>query len=148
MRSVLRLLALVLVAACTAPEPGLRDVSAPFGATTRFDPAAFAGTWYEVARFREGPVARRDYAYDGGRITSGGEAYTVAAPGRMRAADGSETWVLWADEGHRTAVLGQPDGAETVILDRAKVPAADRLAAARAILEWYGYDMTQFRMAK
>ena len=139
---------MLLVAACAAPGPELRDPEAPFGATTRFDPAAFAGTWYEVARFREGPVARRDYGFADGRITGGGEVFTVAAPGRMRAADGTETWVLWVDEGHRTAVLGRPDGAKTVILDRAEVPAADRLAAAREILAWDGYDMTQFRMAE
>jgi apolipoprotein D and lipocalin family protein len=50
--------------------------------------------------------------------------------------------VLWADADYRTLVIGTPDGSFGFILNRGGFP-ADRLKAAREILAWNGYDLTQ-----
>ena len=52
-------------------------------------------------------------------------------------------WVLWVDEGYRTAVLGQPDGRAGWILARTPEIPADRLAAAREVLAFNGYDLSR-----
>jgi apolipoprotein D and lipocalin family protein len=61
--------------------------------------------------------------------------------GEMRA-----FWVLWVDEGFRTAVLGNPDGTFGWIVDRSTRGGADRIRAAREILDFNGYNVSQLRM--
>lgn len=46
----------------------------------------------------------------------------------------------WLDDDNRTAALGDPGGARVWIMDRTGTP-RERLAAARSILAWYGYDL-------
>ena len=55
-------------------------------------------------------------------------------------------WVLWVDEGFRTAVVGNPAGDFGWILDRSASGGADRIAAAREILDFNGYDTDQLRI--
>lgn len=64
--------------------------------------------------------------------------------------DGSarDLWVLWVDEGFRTAVIGNPAGDFGWILDRAPKGGADRIKAAQEILDFNGYDISQLRMRK
>ncbi|NCO21985.1 MAG: lipocalin family protein, partial [Rhodobacterales bacterium] len=52
------ILACALLAACTtelpAPNglfPSYRNAAAPFSSIALFDPARYAGTWYEIARY-------------------------------------------------------------------------------------------------
>lgn len=162
------LLMLALLAACNAPMPerGVRDPGAPFASTQRFDTALFLGEWVQVAVFVAPgqAVAPERHLYrpaTTGQIvaditgTDGAtrrEVYDLVAPGRLRPR-GQDTppgdlWVLWVDEGFRTAVLGTPSGSRGFILDRSAAPAPDRLRAAREILDWYGYDMTRLQTVR
>ncbi|WP_375281588.1 hypothetical protein [Pseudooctadecabacter sp.] len=85
------------------------------------------------------------------------EAETVQVPyvqtlaGRFRAQDAvpaaqpSEIWVYWMDFDDRTMAIGNPNGGFVAILDRAATGGADRITAARDILDWYGYDLSKLR---
>jgi len=52
-----------------------------------------------------------------------------------------EIWVYWMDFDDRTVALGDPNGNFVAILDRSNTGGADRITAAREILDWYGYDL-------
>ena len=69
--------------------------------------------------------------------------YLVQMPGGER----RRMWVIWADEGFRTAVVGNPEGTFAWILDRQAKGGADRIRAAREILEFNGYDPRQLKEA-
>ena len=53
--------------------------------------------------------------------------------------------VLWLDADNRTAAIGAPDGRIGWIMDRSPRGGADRIAAAREIMEWQGYDMARMK---
>ena len=57
-------------------------------------------------------------------------------------------WVLWVDEGFRTAVIGNPEGTFAWIIDRSQKGGADRITAAREILDFNGYDVSQLKVKK
>lgn len=61
-----------------------------------------------------------------------------------------DLWVLWVDDGFRTAVIGTPDGSLGWIMDRKgrKGISEDRLTAAKEILEWAGYDLSRLVMTR
>jgi apolipoprotein D and lipocalin family protein len=61
---------------------------------------------------------------------------------------GREFWVLWVDEGFRTAVLGNKEGDFGWIVDRSTKGGADRVKAAREILDFNGYDVSQLKVVK
>lgn len=165
-RIALGLMAVAIFAACAAPPApvqGFRDTAAPFASTQRFETEKFLGDWVRVAAFAPSgqPVAPERHRYQ--QATTGQiigdvtgmngatqrQVYDLTAPGRLRAQgqdDPSEAlWLLWVDEGFRTAVLGTPSGSRAFILDRSATPAPDRIRAAREILDWYGYDMTRLQ---
>jgi len=48
-------------------------------------------------------------------------------------------WVLWVDEGYRTAVIGEPQGRFAWIINRGGAIPADRWVAAQRILDFNGY---------
>ncbi|TMV12705.1 lipocalin [Arenibacterium halophilum] len=139
-----------------------RDAAAPIAATTRFEPARMAGRWDVVALFAEGDVAAPPpvtYAWDAAAEhlvvvpeADGPQArfapLRVVAPGRLRplGRDGvdDEIWVLWSDADYRTVVLSNRAGSFGQILNRGAL-APDRLAAAREILDWYGFDLSLLR---
>lgn len=158
------LVLLAALIACTptpAPRQGYRR-DAPITSIVFFDPARFAGDWYEVAAFRPdgaSPCSAGRSRYvpnpDGSlSVTEHSCARSDAAPrqatavptgpGRLTVTSGSETdiyWILWVDDGYRTAVIGMPSGKLGFILNRdAEIP-PDRLTAAREILAWNGYDL-------
>jgi apolipoprotein D and lipocalin family protein len=58
---------------------------------------------------------------------------------------GAEWWVLWVDADYRTLVVGTPSGSFGIILNRTADLPPDRLAAARDVLAWNGYDLTRLR---
>jgi len=146
-----------------------RDTTVPIGSKAVFDPARYLGTWYEVARypvpFEAGCVkVTAEYAMqDDGNIsvlntcrnpdgtvksTIRGTA-TIVGPGRLKVSfpsvpiGASDYWILWIDEGYRTAVVGAPNGRSGWILHRdPKIP-ADRLNAAREVFDFNGYDVSK-----
>lgn len=169
--------ALMGVAACSAPPPepvavgpSYRDPNALIGVTSRFDAKKFEGVWYVRAgydpalgrmAFRmmdtpKGAVMRLgvfvcdgagvcgDYAEDLPTKPLGKGRFAVTMPdGQPR-----EFWVLWVDEGFRTAVLGNKAGSFGWIVDRSTTGGADRIKAAREILDFNGYDVSQLKVVK
>ncbi|WP_108482655.1 lipocalin family protein [Oceaniglobus ichthyenteri] len=173
------ILALFLIGCSTkAPPPGAlfsgyRDTSVQMSSNALFDPARYAGTWYEVARYPVpfqrgcvGTTAQYDLRADGtlsvvntcregtldGPIKRIEGAARLVGPGRLEVKFdsvpflSSPYWVLWVDEGYRTAVVGVPSGRAGWILNRDPVIPPDRLAAAREILDFNGYDLAHLRM--
>lgn len=152
--------------------PSYRDRSVPIASKALFEPDRYLGLWYEVARFPvffeegcEGVTAEYAQRTDGliavrntcrnpdGTVRSviDGTA-EIVGPGRLKVRFDSvpfvagDYWVLWVDEGYRTAVVGVPNGRAGWILNRDPVIPADRLAAAREILDFNGYDVTRLEM--
>ncbi|WP_286789544.1 lipocalin family protein, partial [Thioclava sp. UBA3469] len=56
---------------------------------------------------------------------------------------GEPIWVLWVDFDYRVAVLGTPSGRWGMILSRQTPPRPDLIKAARDVMDFNGYDMTQ-----
>lgn len=135
-----------------APEaPIYRDPGAVLAGSTRFDADRMAGRW--VARACIGPCAPAvtftvsqtgavtETAADGTART-----YVATGPGILRSPDGAETLVvMWVDEDFRTAALGSATGSHARILDRAPEGGADRIEAARRMLDFNGWDTGQLR---
>lgn len=129
-----------------------------------FDPARYAGLWYEVASFPtpfqagctntrafygeadDGTLTVRNVCTRNGTLHTIEGRATPAGPGRLKVRlDGvpfpADYWVLWVDEGYRTAVVGVPSGRAGWILNRDPDIPPDRLRAAREVLEFNGYDL-------
>lgn len=152
--------ALVLVlAACVArapaaPDGKFRPAGGQIYSSAVLDSAKLPGRWQQVATFgdagcRAGGV---DIKPDGraafrlclnGRDVKGSGRLQPSGPGRFAIA-GQDWWVLWADGDYRTLVIGTPSGGFGFVLNRDGAISADRMTAAREILEWNGYDMAQF----
>ncbi len=160
MRSILGGIALTL-AACAGPElpDDFRDTSVPITSSTRLDLDRFIGNWFVVAEapsyinkadpFRITKLRSGQYQaeYPDGHhvdafIWSGGNL------GRFEARSSNNkfpVWVLWVDEDHRTIVLGNPSGSFGQILNRTPTLREDRLQAAKDILKFNGYDLSQLK---
>jgi apolipoprotein D and lipocalin family protein len=167
-----RLAALGLLAACAAPAPpsaGYRDPAKGIYSNAVFQPERLAGRWVQVAEFAPGSApacaasgmgitpqsptrlaVQADLCLGGKPMRYNGEA-EVTGPGRVTllgadpAGLGAEWWVLWVDDGYRTLVVGTPSGQFGMILNRDAALPPDRLAAAREILDWNGYDLSRLR---
>lgn len=151
-----------------------RDTSVPIASNALFEPARYLGKWYEVARFPVpfeagcvGVTAEYGRLDDGGlsvkntcrradgsvRSVIEGRA-DVVGPGRLKVAfpsvpfGAADYWVLWVDEGYRTAVVGAPNGRSGWILNRDPSIPQDRLAAAREVLDFNGYDLDRLVMVE
>ncbi|MEM7489583.1 MAG: lipocalin family protein [Pseudomonadota bacterium] len=162
-------LALALAGCTTAVVapllPSYRDPSVAIASKADFDPARYAGRWYEITRFpvpfqagcagavaeygtpRDGRLTIRNVCLDAeGRPIRQIEGIgTVTGPGRLEVRlNGvpftAPYWILWVDEGYRTAVVGQPDGRAGWILNRDPEIPPDRLLAAKEVLAFNGYD--------
>ncbi|MBT8425184.1 MAG: lipocalin family protein [Silicimonas sp.] len=155
---------LVLLLAACAANTGYRDRDVEMTSMAVFDPSRYLGTWYEIARF---PVSfqkgcsdvRAIYGDDGaggltvrntclrnGEMTTIDGTADIVGPGRLKVRLGgvpfaADYWVLWVDEGYRTAVVGVPSGRAGWILNRDPEIPADRLDAARSVLDFNGYDL-------
>ncbi len=148
-----RLSSLLILAACTAAPPpapveSFRRDGAPIASVALFDPDRFVGEWVVVAE-TPGPdtacPAEVTWSATGPGFTrircpGAPEARDLSGPGRFTGSGEAPIWVLWVDVGYRTAVLGTPDGSFARVLNRnAEIP-ADRLTAARELLDFNGYD--------
>jgi apolipoprotein D and lipocalin family protein len=56
-----------------------------------------------------------------------------------------ELWVMWMDFDSRTAAIGTPSGEFGWIMDKNSTGGGDRIAAARDIMDWFGYDVSQLQ---
>lgn len=133
-----------------------------------FDPGQYEGLWYEVASFptpfqrgctntqadytleEDGTLSVQNACFRDGALSVIEGSATVAGPGRLKVRlDGvpfaADYWVLWVDEGYRTAVVGTPSGRAGWILNRTPSIPADRLAAAEEVLRFNGYDVSELR---
>lgn len=163
------ILTLILVlTACSAPAPigrtGYRDAGQTIASAALFDPARFAGVWQIVAAYGPeagcGPLAETWVAVSAAayRITGarcgphGARAFAtdaaVTGPGRLvrqGRAGREELWVLWVDADYRVAVIGTPSGSFARILARTPTLRPDLLQAARQVLDFNGYDISQLK---
>lgn len=57
-----------------------------------------------------------------------------------------ELWVMWMDFDDRTAAIGTPGGQFGWIMDKATSGGADRIVAAREIMDWFGYDVSRLQV--
>ena len=162
-----------LTACAPAGEGGLlkvyRDRSVPIASKALFEPERYLGLWYEVARYPVpsqagcvGVTAEYGLRADGRlsvlnicrnpdgsvRSTINGSA-EVVGPGRLKVRFPSvpfitaDYWVLWTDIDYSTAVVGTPNGRAGWILSRTPEIPPDRLAAAREVLAFNGYDLSR-----
>ena len=116
---------------------------------TRADPGCAPGG-LELSQTTQGLYATAQLCVNGVTAVYRGPL-AVAGPGQLRPMGRAQApldrtwWVLWVDADIRTLVLGTPDGSFGVVLNRdARLP-ADRRKAARDILRWNGYDLSQLR---
>lgn len=150
MRRLILAPALVLalgLAAC-APAPGPASMTS----VAAFAPARLAGSWHEVAAIGRAPGTLWKIAADPSgalAVNTGRDGIgqgRMTGPGRFALTSfAAPLWVLWADADDRTLLLGTPDRSFAILLDRSPRIPADRLAAAREILAWNGYDPRALR---
>ncbi len=148
-----------MLAACTPLDTvkvSYRDMETPITSVALFDPAQFAGHWDVIASYQGGVcgldvvVAKAgviDLAQRGCSGDVSHSAAQVSGPGRYTPKGGVnkgvEHWVMWVDQTYRTAVIGTVGGEFGMILNRGRDIPADRMAAAREILDWNGYDLSK-----
>ena len=127
----------VLAGCAAAPGPSLRDARAPLSSQVGVELAQIAGDW----RVRLAP--RGSKLGPGDKMRLGG--LRAIGPGRFAVGRGPwagrEMWVLWMDSGARTALVATPEGDRVLVLDRGGDGGADRLAAARVVMAWQGFDL-------
>ena len=164
LRAALALLALIGCTQGTAPQTpaqGFRTSAAPIYSTAALPVARMLGTWRQVAGFgaaqpctpapalkisAQGGSANVQYdlCFGANRRMGTGALASGGAQGRYRLPNlDAPIWVLWIDEGNRSAALGTPDGSFGMIVSKDPIP-KDRLRAATEVLAWNGYDLTQF----
>ncbi|MEM6483132.1 MAG: lipocalin [Pseudomonadota bacterium] len=143
-------------------QTGFRDVSQPLSVTTRADLSALSGPWFVRGHFQgDASLAMVTFLpnYNGspaieyrtegcllsGDCTTETEVQPLLSLGPRRARDtgtGREIWLVWIDEGLRTAAIGTPDGSFGWVLDRAPKNGDDRILAAQEVLEFNGYNVS------
>lgn len=167
MKRLLLLLIFTTLAACAA-FPSYRDRGVPMTSMAVFDPVRYAGTWYEIASFpvpfqagctgtratygqgQDGDLTVRNVCMKDGNLTAIEGTARVVGPGRLKVRlNGvpfpADYWVLWVDEGYRTAVVGVPSGRAGWILNREPEIPEDRYRAALSVLEFNGYDISRLQ---
>lgn len=137
---------LLALAGCAAipatkdPLP-LRNPTAPIASQADVTLHRLSGTWIVVQGAGLPPGTPLRFARTQAQVAGRPVTLTAGRQGRFTL-DGEEIWVFWLDADNRTAALGDPHGRRVWIMDRTGQP-AERLRAAREILDWYGYDLTR-----
>lgn len=171
MRCAFLIAAALSLSACAVLAPSFRDPAAPISSIASFDPERYQGLWYEVASFpapfqagcrnttatyqliAPGTISVLNACDRNGGVSRIGGTARVIGPGRLSLnLDGvpfdADYWVLWVDEGYRTAVVGTPSGGSGFILNREPAIPEDRLKAAREVLAFNGYDLSELNMTE
>ena len=165
------LFALILLAACAGPaaRESFRDPALSLYSNAVFERGRLVGRWQQVAAFAaaNAPDCRpglaeftpqgeglklnarlclsgREVPYSG--VVSFIETGRMQLSGADPAGIGQPWWVIWVDVDYRTLVIGTPSGDFGFILNRDGALPQDRLAAAREILDWNGYDLARLRV--
>ena len=157
-RRIAAIALLGVVAACTtsnAPSMGARDRSVPIASRAVFDDAQLYGDWHVVARLPDaGPPCERTMAFSSQTVSWGcdGSAYTTEPLQKIGTAryvaGGQEVWLLWIASDAETIVLGNPNGDLGHVLHKRASISAERMAVARKILAFNGYEVSQFISAQ
>lgn len=157
--------ALFLVLTLVSCGSVYRDRSVGMSSMAVFEPEKYAGLWYEVASFptpfqagcestkaeyavlSDGSLSVKNSCQKDGALSIIEGRAEVVGPGRLSVRlngvpVSADYWVLWVDEGYRTAVVGVPSGRAGWILNRTPDIPADRLSAAQDVLAFNGYDLT------
>ncbi|MDA5094109.1 lipocalin family protein [Aliiroseovarius sp. KMU-50] len=153
--------------ACVGGSAGVefhRNLNVRISSTTRYEAARFAGQWFFRGEFvhpgeapqrgsldfrpNAGKIAQIALYAANGRVT---DIYDVDQPQPGRFTLGkkpyqTEYWVLWVDEGYRTAAIGTPSGSFGWIIDRARKGGEDRIQAAKDVFEFNGYNLARLMM--
>ena len=148
-----RLILCLMLAGCATSGP---DEDARMTSMVAFDPVSFAGRWHVVEGVAGTDCASYDFSAQGAvsAACAGGLQQGTArlsGPGRMTVVLGGrreEYRVMWVDADYRTAVIGTPSRRLGVILNRQPSIPADRLRAAREVMDWNGYDVAALRDAQ
>lgn len=154
-----RLALLLLLAGCGARElpqqAVFRNTATPIYSNAVFDARQLSGDWRQVGNFGAGCRAggvRFESGMLTGRLCLNGQEqslsgpFIVSGPGRiMPPGGGEEWWILWIDVGERSMAIGTPSGSFGFMLDREGAIPPDRLAAAREIFDWNGYDVSRLQ---
>ncbi len=161
--------ALALAACSSATKRNGFRSDAPIYSNAVLNLAQTQGRWAQVASFARQPDAE---CRAGGasiietatglsilaRLCLDGEALdinsplAITGPGRLTPTGDAPApldrawWVLWADTDLRTLVIGTPDGSFGFILNRGAPLTPDRLAAAKQVLVFNGYDTTRLQV--
>lgn len=166
--TALFLLPLLLIACARLPVPEaqFRHTGTSIWANAVTDPMRLTGHWTQVAAFAAPAAAGcRAGGADLSQTTQGLYAAVqlclngvptvyrgplqITGPGQVRPVGKAQPpldrdwWVLWVDADLRTLVIGTPDGRFGTILNRDGNLPADRRRAARDVLRWNGYDLSQ-----
>ncbi len=157
-----------------ATPPSLRDAAAPLGSQTDVNADGLAGDWAVRRTLPDGafvPGERFSLTASGADLTlvwlgivcsdvvglceafTGTATYARSGPGRWRRTSAVpyeevaplDLWIFWTDGDRRTMAFGDPAGSYALIADRNATGGADRIAAAREILDWYGFDVAMLR---
>lgn len=161
----LSVLALLVLAGCvrhSGPAAGFRPASAPIYSNAVLENDRLLGRWVQVAEFAD-PSAPR-CTFGGAEISRTPAGYALASrlclngkstrysgpmivtgPGRFAVGGNAPWWIIWADVDYRTIVVGTPSGELGFILNRDGGLPADRMRAAREVLDFNGYDLRRLR---
>lgn len=146
-----RLSVLLLLAACAKPAAvvqnvPLRNPTTPVASQADATLARLQGSWRVVQSSRDAPGTPVVVMQDALRFGPVAAPLRRQGQGRFAWGDGA-LWVHWLDADNRTVAMGDPHGGWYAVLDRSGAP-GERLRAAREILEWYGYDLSQVKEAE
>ncbi|MEO1138733.1 MAG: lipocalin family protein [Pseudomonadota bacterium] len=153
------------------PGKSFRDTTQPLSVTTRGNGIQdMSGPWFVRGHFPgDGSIAMVTFLpqFEGGQAVefiqegcdlsgdceSAAEVWRAQPLGQNRwqltsktARSAIELWVIWVDDGFRTAAIGTPDGSYGWILDRRPAGGADRVRAAGEILAFNGYDTSRMKV--
>jgi len=151
----------------------LRDPSEQIASQTNVTAGRMAGRWVIRQRFanQSGPLGvvmfstlpngalQMAQTHQTCSVDPCGRAQTLVLMeptglGRWTAVDApiffprEELWVMWMDFDSHTAAIGTPSGEFGWIMDKNPTGGGDRIAAARDIMDWFGYDVSQLQEVK